>query len=346
VRICGRCGVYAPPVAYSCEHCGADLAEHARSVEWGRYIAVAIELQFTCRGCGLLSPLDWLDADGAVECVRCDLVQKFEDGWWRRVLDRAHAVGDLWGADPEGRRRSRYAIDEVNPFAERAQRHSGAVFAEEIGAIRGAVPSNLRVWLAPGQPLSPVTVEPMEITASAAGRIETSAGGDDARYVTSRRAMELHRGLVGAIADDQRMDRAEAEAELEREGRAHTFRCTGCGASLPLDGALRLVRCSYCSSVSWIPSRVRHAAQSEPLPDTWWLVFEGSSPYRRFLEWHPATWKQAHPPERLIEDPPTVQRPAMGRLVALGWWLCVPAVFVLVAGLLIRAPWWLGWLAR
>ncbi len=343
MRICGRCGVYAPTKCVSCEHCGADLSEHVLDVKNGALVFVAIELQFICRGCGLASPLDGIDVDGVAECARCRLVQRFEPRWWSPVLERAHAVGDLWGRDPEGRRRGRFAIGSSNAFAQAARQRPGVTYSEEPGAVGGQVPPNLIVWLAPGHPLARDRSMALSVAVKSPGRVRVKGPEQREEFSTPESALVLHRGFVGAISDDQRIDRTVTDAAFEADGRR--FQCSGCGASLPMEGDLKLVRCSRCGSVAYLPSRLRHAMQSDPRPDLWWLVFEGGSPERRRLEAHPTTWNEPQADALQIESPPRALRPPLGRLVSVGWFVCMPLLFALGAGLLLRAPWWVAWLS-
>src|SRR5262249_50209171 len=103
--ICTRCGVVAPAKRSACEVCNAPFAEvrgtaptHSSDAYW-----VGVRVTFTCRQCSFEAPPDSLDTDGAVECIHCNLRQKFDVDQWREALEHAHAVGDLAGPWPEGR---------------------------------------------------------------------------------------------------------------------------------------------------------------------------------------------------------------------------------------------------
>ncbi len=344
MRICRRCGVYAAPGQPSCDECGADLGAHGREVPQPKLLFAAIKMEFTCRGCGLWSPLDELDVDGAVRCARCGLDQKFHEKWWKRVLGLAHAVADLYGEHPEGRKPYAIAVDGVNPFAAPAQRYSGIRVAPlEAEAWADWLPENLRAWVAPGRPIGPDSGEPYNVVVEGPGVLYVrTSRGESGRYVVSPSVGKLHRGLLGAIADEHRADREEPDVAAAVEARA--IRCGSCGASLPFDGELKLVRCSYCTSVVHVPARLRHAMQKDPRPDLWWLVFEGRSPYRAYLERHPRTSGQKG--ERPVEDPPVAVPTPFERATGVVWFVMVPTGFLLVAAVLARLPAVFDWLSR
>ena len=86
---------------------------------------VAMRCGFTCNSCKFLAPLDGLDADGAVECAHCGLRQRFEVQHWAPALGVAHAVGDLAGPAPEGRRpHPSLWIGSENSFARIGDTHT------------------------------------------------------------------------------------------------------------------------------------------------------------------------------------------------------------------------------
>src|SRR5688500_8082797 len=78
----------------------------------------ALRVHFQCRGCGLFSPLNSLDVDGEVDCLRCGMRQAFDPGAWTHALEHAHDVADLGGGPtPEGRcARRDVSIAHKNPY--------------------------------------------------------------------------------------------------------------------------------------------------------------------------------------------------------------------------------------
>jgi hypothetical protein len=92
--------------------------------------------------------------------------------------------------------------------------------------------------------------------------------------------------------------------------------------------------------VSHVPAALRLRSDPDPRPDTWWLVFDGPSPYRRFLERHPSTWEEPYEGERPLGEPPSGR--VSGVVTAL-YVLGVPTLLLAVAGALSRWSDLLAW---
>lgn len=323
--ICGSCGAWAPIDGETCGWCDASLARGRRPLPDDDRLFVAIRLTFDCRGCGLPSPLDALVPDGTVRCVRCQLEQRFERGWWVQVLRAAHAVGDLMGDAPEGRSRSAWSIAGTNPFF-------GVPVARD-GVLEGWVPDTLTVELCTGHPLTEANLAPAQVTIRG-DDLTTRGDGEVARYAILPSVRQLYPALLGVIADEHRVDREEPDVGPIA---GDAFSCTSCGAALPVDGALRLVRCDFCGAVTHIPAQIRHSVQRDPKPDSWWLVFEGSSPARERLESNPAE-------VRGLEEPPQLPWPLWRRAVDLAAALVLPGVALVLAAVIWRAPILIAWI--
>lgn len=343
MRICRRCGVYAPPDGGVCDGCGTDLRTAARDAAAPPQRFAAVRLERACPSCGQWTPVTGLAITEPVPCLRCGALTALPEKAWRKVLDRAHAVADLFGEHPEGREPSGVAIDAVNPFAEAARRRSGVRLApDEAEAWRGWLPDDVRAWIAPGLPLGSDSFEPMQVRHEGPGVLHTrTSRGESARYVVDVRAVGLHRALLGVIADEHRADRAEPDLLLERTMHV---RCPACASPVGLDGQLSLVRCESCGALAHVPVVARLRAQADPKPDTWWVVFDGPSPYRRFLERHPSTWEEPYGDERPLERGGTGG--GSRRLVDVLYVALVPTLLLAAIGVLSRLPLMAAWLER
>lgn len=345
MRICRRCGVYAPPEGPSCEACGADLGLQARDALADRLMCAAIRLEVRCDQCHELTPVDRFDPAGTVRCHHCGNDGPFPEKWWRKIFDRAHAVADLYGESAEGRSASVIAIDKVNPFAATARQRSGVVFGtQEADAWSGWLPDPIRAWIGPGIPIGPASGEPFQIRVESAGVLHTrTTRGESARYALDPRAPKMHKGLVGAIGEDHRLDHTHPELMVSRGG---TPVCPACGTEVPIDRELKRVRCPSCGTVVQVSSGDRHAANPGASAETWWLVFDGPSPYRRFLERDPSTWDDRHPDERPLERPPVATPNKSDRALTAAWVVLAPTSVLLLVGTMSRLPSVLAWLGR
>ncbi len=288
-RLCPGCGVVAPAERRTCEWCDGALDEPlAPPAADSDAYPVAVRCDFQCRTCGHLSPLNALDLDGTVRCLRCGQDQVFDVEGWSTALDHAHAVGDLAGPGDEGRQpHPRVSIAGDNPFAAIGRYRTSARHAQSgTRMVEGMVmPRSLRIDAAPGHPLCRACATPLSWTRGGGG-LTTTCGdcGRTARYELDPRAPRLSGGLLGVIADEQRRDRPAVQL-AEGSGGAAVMRCPGCGAALEdaSDGAS--VRCGFCQTVARVPGAIRQRVfDHAPEAETWWLLFRGVSTARRDLE--------------------------------------------------------------
>lgn len=306
MKICNQCGVRAAPDRSRCEGCETAYAGHTvRAPEEPLFARVVV--QFVCRGCGLPSPVEGLPTD-RVTCARCQLVQAWPDTYTPALLDRAHGVADLLADDADGRApRPGFSIAAFNPLAGLAATTSTTSFEQDEDW-----PAGLFAQISAGCPVH----EGRPLSVRSVGR-DLRAG--DARY---RCAVDAP-GLLGAISDEHLQDQP-VDAKLLDGAR---IGCGSCGAALQVDGSERLVHCTYCGSTTHLPASVRHAMQHDPVPEPWWLAFEGSAPMRQRLA-------EAEP--RAVE--PAAEGPLEGAPrafdLALRWVL--PGLALAVAGVLFE----------
>ncbi|MCA9489355.1 MAG: hypothetical protein KC621_05515 [Myxococcales bacterium] len=274
------------------------------------------------------TPTDWNGRGTTVTCARCGVGTEMSEEHWRSLLEAAHGVADLLGPDPEGAVSSVVAIDAHNPFAEEgAVRGSVQLAPLGVEGLVGYLPSDLRAWMAPGILLSPDDRKPLgfEVRGDV---LRTNDASSVRRYGIDPRCVELAPPLLGAVSD---------EVERDREGMvavvgAEQVVCGSCRSRFVLDGTEHRVKCSRCGELNHIPAAVRHAAQGEPRPDTWWLLFRGPSPYRRRLEGHGAPMGADR--ELQWEPAPQRARSPQEQLLQLAWATGVPLVALGFAGVL------------
>jgi hypothetical protein len=315
---CGQCGAWAPEAADRCAACEATPLKRLRGSHTEPR-CVQIRLTFPCGACNLPAPLERVADDGVVVCCRCGLRQAIDPGHLAEMLRTAWGVADLWHPDPEGGRPSPVSIAAINPYRD-----------PTTAGRRFQGPGGLEAWLGRGIPLDDAEGRPVELTVESPGRVLTSTG---ARYELSSEALGLCEGLVGVVADEHRLDDSTLDLAVAGEGQA--FSCARCGAALPVDGTRRLVACSYCEAVHHIPSDLRHRLREDPVPDAWWLLFEGDSPLRRQLASDPPEVLAVEPIEDAELGP---LRTAFDKALVLG----LPTVALLLAGAL-TGGWWLLW---
>jgi transcription elongation factor Elf1 len=290
--ICAGCGVIAPRDGSACTVCSADFAESrtraaARTDDayW-----VAVRCRFQCRSCGHLSPLNHLDMDGTVVCLRCGLSQIFDVASWDDGLNHAHAVGDLAGPELEGRHpNARISIAERNPFKDIGRTHTSAELAQSGMRIAEGMmhTQSLRVEASPGQPLCdhcrrPLNGQLVSQTRATAGCV---ACGTTATYELPERALPMCASIKAVIAEEQSTDRRDAKIDEHGSGGAVAIRCPNCDAALSVTGTSQIVTCEYCKASARIPSATLHQLGfADPQPLIWWMLFAGRSRARDELE--------------------------------------------------------------
>ncbi len=341
---CSSCGVFAPRERKTCEWCETPLDTSVDvPLERDDIYPVAVRCQFQCRSCGHMSPLNQLDLDGTVRCLRCGLEQVFDVGSWTGALHHAHAVGDLAGPAPEGLHpHPRVSIAGDNPLASIGRYRTSARLSQTGTSIEDGmvVPRSLRIDAAPGHPLCPSCSDPLELGAARGTLIAACARCQrTATYDVDPRASRICPGLAGVLAEDQRSDRPEVRVADVGASDASVLRCPGCGAALTGADDAPSVTCEFCKTVARIPGRLRlqlfdHAPETE----TWWLLFRGRSHHREELEECADLDEDAI---HGIESPPMVKAPLPFRLI-LGFMIpliALIATFVLLWG--TRIPGWL-----
>ncbi len=288
--LCPGCGVHAPQRETTCQICGTAVTEPLRSAPQLDHdlFWVGVQCSFECRVCGHRSPLNHLDLDGSVMCLNCGIEQKFDEKQWWAGIDHAHAVGDLAGPDPEGRRpNAATPLGERNPFR---QIGIDRTFAEEQQrgvVISGRVTTHsLAVRAMPGHPLCRNCRVPVVLTKNHEERIGTRCPrcNDEREYqrpggIPKKRKRKLR----GVVAGEHLVGQRDAELE-QNAGGATLVKCPNCHAPLEARGDSSLLTCSYCSATSRLsPTTLRQLGHRDLQPELWWMLFSGESSLRREL---------------------------------------------------------------
>lgn len=297
ITICRSCGIVAPTEGTACEGCQRPLAEvrvqvapPAPDLTW-----VAVKCGFTCNQCKFLAPLDGLDADGAVDCAHCGLRQRFDVSEWKEGLEFAHAVGDLAGPEPEGKYpHPSIWIGGDNDYAKVGVTHTfvvpkAAKITGEPGETGASIMATLRRQLdlraAPGQPVCKRCRVPLHTTVTGPGAVSTRCPscGDEARYALPDTSRNTYERLVGAVADEHRVDRPRAQMMPTQAGVV-AMKCPACGAPFSIQGTEKVQTCGYCKASCFVAAKTMARFQSRtPEPEVWWILFRGLSTERERL---------------------------------------------------------------
>ena len=284
MRVCGMCGVIAPMGRSECVVCHADIrnAPTVQARDDDNYWVCIVECDFSCRGCGMRSPLDGLDLDGTVECRRCGMQQAFETDQWKEVLIFAQDVADCAG--PPGRLGKEPIAD--NPYFEIGIKHT---YGEKTltGMVidgEGMKPRTLRLRATPGVPLCEKCHVPLDVVVDTTEyKTQTTCPRchDRAVYDTPEDAFDQNADIAAVLGDDHRCDREPVRVQASPGGAAVAVSCPKCNASLPVTDGTSLINCGYCGTPCRIPSRLMaKLSHGAPTPKRWWILFDDDS-YQR-----------------------------------------------------------------
>ncbi len=214
---------------------------------------VSMECTFHCRACGFDVPLDSLDMDGAVVCVRCGLEQAFEVRAWHDAFDLAHAVAD------------------------------GTTKLAKKQAIAGE--NVLRVTALPHAPRCSTCEGPVDVAFEAErARADCKACATSIEYVVPPAASRMTKNALRAVLGDAHRAGA-APVKMAETAGAIAIQCPSCSAALDADATTQFVECKYCKTKSRISDRAWFRLKGgDPKPVTMWLAFAGDSHAAREAE--------------------------------------------------------------
>ena len=267
LTVCPSCGVVRAQQEERCSHCRAVHGQPLTVVPPDDACWVAVECTFQCRACGFRVPLNHLDMDGAVLCVRCGVEQTFEVVRWREALAHAHAVGDFFQNGGAG-------FD--NP-ADSIGTSCTGVELTTLGA------NALAIRASPGHPLcrgchAPVVVE---VTPQGGASVACASCDEQASYGLPPLAHEMTPALRATIASEHRTDRPVVGVLESTGSAAIAITCPSCSAPLTTTEESRFITCAYCKTAARIPDRTWWRVRGgEPTSESMWLLFAGPSPTR------------------------------------------------------------------
>jgi len=285
VRICAGCGIIAPTQRSQCSVCNAPFPPQPLFGP-GRAgmppcVLVCVHLaDFTCKACGIRSPLATVDADGEAECMGCGLRQAFDVVQWTDALGFAHGVGDLSGhnTDPVAAR-SRHA--KIGTEFTSSTKTQNAMIMDGSGTRN----HSLKTSVSPGHPVCKTCHVPLEISLEGpTTRTRCPHCNDTATYGLPNGAVAAYPPLKGVIANEQRTDRPIAKLGRTQAG-VESIVCPQCGAGINAGAGSELEKCTYCNLAVRIPGTLARQQRRGAVPkmDPFWILLEGPSIGRQRL---------------------------------------------------------------
>ena len=290
MRICPGCGIIAPLSRTACGVCSTPFGQGA--VAPGRLgpllFACIHGADFTCKACGIRSPLGTIELEGQVECWGCGLTQAFDAVQWTDALGHAHDVADLAGPAPEGQNPvPGRPIGGKSQHAKIGAEYTSSTKSQNTFIMDGSGQRtySLRTTVSPGHPLCKTCRVPLEVTADPAGTTRTRCPrcNDAATYALPANSAATCRTLRGIICGEQRTDQPIART-TRGAGGVEAPGCPQCGAALAA-GDGDIVKCTFCSITARVPGKLARNQRKGQAPkmDPFWVLLEGLSPGRQKL---------------------------------------------------------------
>lgn len=283
IRICPGCGVIAPLSRTACNVCNAPFGPQplVASGRAGAAVLVCVHAaDFTCKACGIRSPLATIDASGQAECMGCGLRQAFDVVQWTDALTFAHGVGDLSGPNLDAvSARSRHA--KIGTEFTSSTKTQNTMIMDGSGTRT----HSLKTSVSPGHPVCRACRVPLEVWREGpVTKTRCPRCGDAAAYALPENARAAYGPLAGVLANEQRIDRPVAKLGRTAAGVESTV-CPQCGAGLSAGGGSELVKCGYCNLAVRIPGTLARQQQRGALPkmDPFWVLLDGPSIGRQRL---------------------------------------------------------------
>ncbi len=308
ISLCPSCGAIAPSQRTTCAACNGSLASPLVAHDGADGFWVGVECGFTCSACGHFSPLNYLDNDGDVQCLRCGTEQRFDSDQWWEGFSLAHAVGDLAGPAPDGRfpLPGAPSIADENPYKPIGIDKTFADHQQRGMIIDGSGmrQHSLKVRSMPGHPLCEKCHQPRRVTARGGGELtlQCPACADTRTYVRPNGIPDSLRALSGVVAMDHEKGGRHADVQQDASG-AVAIRCPNCSAPLDFDGKSTVIRCKFCEIAVRIPSHtLRGLGQENPQQLRWWLYFTGPSEQRQALTKSAGKAPRAQDPDEAFQQ--------------------------------------------
>ncbi len=273
--VCTGCGVVAPAKRAECECCERALPRpRVFAPAEGDLFFAAVRSTATCRACDFPSPIDGIVTTESIDCGQCGSLQRFDRSVWSDALALAHAVGDLGGPNPEGRRADPVLwIGDHNPhrslgLSDTFARNEGERFVCEAS---------------PGWPVCRSCSVLLQCEA-VGGVVSTRCPrcGSQARYAVPHGLEPAVPSVMGVVSELHRVDQLEVRVQSTASG-LQALLCPRCGATVQAGGG-NAVQCSYCGTIAAIPPRARLREKGSIVkPTIFWVAFCGPSAKRASL---------------------------------------------------------------
>jgi hypothetical protein len=320
--VCPACGIVAPLSRTSCSVCSAPFGPQPL-VAPGRVgsmqLACIHAADFTCRACGICSPVATVELEGEAECMGCGLRQAFDVAQWTDGLGFAHGVADLSGPN----------LDHVSARSRHAKIGTELTSSTKTQSTmimdgQGTRMHSLRTAVSPGHPLCKACKAPLEIAVDPGGaRTRCPRCNDTAAYALPANAGSVYPQLRAVLAAEQRTDKPVARMGRSQAG-VESVVCPQCGGPLSAGGGAELAKCTYCGLAVRVPGKLARQQRTgaPPKVDPFWVLFDGPSPGRRKLERGKSEDDDADDDDDLDSEPPAPPVPPMyGQMhgAALAW---------------------------
>jgi ribosomal protein L37AE/L43A len=206
-----------------------------------------VQCHFRCANCRRRSPLDHLDFDGNVQCLRCGEVSPFEVGQWIDAVAHARARGESGDETP-------------------------AELGSDVWVEHRLRQKTLVTRAAAGQPSCPDCNAPLHAKRCKVGMLVVACSQCDheSKYVLPRGTRLSVPELGGAIA--AALAKGAGVAALVETEEATAVQCPNCGAPVEHRDTSIVGRCAYCRTSLKIPTPAL-ATDRDLEPETWWLFF-------------------------------------------------------------------------
>ncbi len=207
-----------------------------------------VQCHFRCKNCQRRSPLNHMDLDGSVECLRCGEANPFEAWPWLDAIDHARTRAQSGDTEPVARGNDAFRPHRIKQCT-------------------------LVIRAAAGQPTCPECSEPLELRRCAVGMLVVACKTCDieSKYVLPSLIRASKPELGGVIAAAHARDAGEAKIAQSPQG-VQSVECPKCGAPLLHPPSSVVVRCGYCRVTLRVPSRGL-ATEGDLEPEVWWLYF-------------------------------------------------------------------------
>ena len=204
---------------------------------------------FRCEGCQRRSPLNHLDTDGEVSCLRCGERNDFDAGQWLDAIDHAEACARKGGGELRAHGEDRLVPHRIRQKTLVTRATGGHPTCRRCAAALTVVRCKVGMLV-----------------------VACSACDREWKYVLPRGTRASRPQLGGVIAAAHR--RGETTARVVEGEGSLAVECAQCGAAVSTPDSQVVVGCDYCGISLSIPANAL-PPDRDLEPEAWWLYFPG-----------------------------------------------------------------------